>query len=76
MLLGQAKNAIGYAEELASARLKEKEVKLTGREKLDSAIQKLMLSAPKISPEQADALIHSALGMVSGAGATGDKAVK
>jgi len=76
MLLGQAKNAIGYAEELASAYLKEKEIQLTGSEKLNRAIQQLMISAPKISADQAEALIHSALGLVSGAGATGDKAVK
>lgn len=77
MLLAQAKNAIRYAEEKATAKIRTSDLdEFTSSDKLNTAINQLMLSSPKISHERADALIHSALGMVSGVGATGDKAIK
>ena len=77
LLLDQAKNAIRYAEEKATAKIKDSSLGgVTGSAKLNTAINQLMLSAPKISEVQAEALVHTALGMVSGVGATGDKALK
>jgi len=77
LLLNQAKNAIRYAEEKATAKIKTSELDgFTGSDKLNTAINQLMLSAPKISGVQAEALVHAALGMISGVGATGDKALK
>lgn len=77
LLLNQAKNAIRYAEEKATAKIKISELGgFTGSDKLNTAINQLMIAAPKISDERAEALIHSALGMISGVGATGDKALK
>jgi len=76
MLLGQAKNAISYAEEKAADIAKRKVSGWEGPPKLQVAVTHLMASAPKISQESADRLVHAALGMTEGAGATGDKAVK
>lgn len=71
-----AQRGIAYAEEKASAWAKQGVTKLTGKEKLDTAIAYMMNAAPRVSPEQAEALVHAVLGKVSGAGATGEAGVK
>lgn len=76
MLLGFAKQGVAYAEELAARKLKESGIKLPGPEILQVAMRALMEKAPKITEAQAERLVHTALGMISGAGASGDRAVR
>lgn len=71
-----AQKGIAFAEEKAAAWAKEGVTKLTGREKLDTAIAYMMNAAPKVTHEQAENLVHAVLGRVYGAGATGENAVK
>lgn len=74
-LEGLAQRAVALAEEKGAAYLKANITKITGRDKLDIAIAHILTAAPKLSREQADNLVHTALARVKGAGATGDKAV-
>lgn len=71
-----AQRGIAFAEEKAAAWAKQGVTKLTGKEKLDTAIAYMMNAAPRVSSEQAEALVHVVLGKVSGAaGATGEAGV-
>ena len=65
-----ARAAVAYAEERAAAAVKANLVKITGREKLDLALAFLLQQTPKLSREQADALVHAALGKSFGLGAS------
>lgn len=70
-----ARNSVAYVEERVAAFAKQDVTAITGREKLDMAITYMLDAAPGISTEQADRLIHSALGQVADAGATGEKQI-
>lgn len=74
-LLNAAKQGIAYAEEKASSVVKEKVTKLTGKEKLDTAILYVLSVMPEVTPDQAESLVTSVLGSTKDVGATGDKAV-
>lgn len=71
-----ARQAVGYVEEKAAARVKARLTGWTRSEKLDLAIAHIISAAPKVTPEQADILVHSVLGRVDGAGATDERAVR
>lgn len=68
-----AVEAIAIAEEKAAAALKTNATKLTGINKLDQAISYIIARAPRVSIEQADALVHSMLAKTHGVGATGKR---
>lgn len=70
-----AERGIALAEERGAAYIKANVMKITGRDKLDIAIAHVLESAPKVTREQADTLVHAALARLQGAGATGDKAL-
>jgi hypothetical protein len=65
---------IAFAEEKAAQLVGSKSA-LTGSQKLDLAIAYVCNAMPKISRDQADAIIHSLLGQTAGVGATGEMAV-
>lgn len=65
-----ALDGIALAEEKAAAAMKRNLTKLTGNQKLDTAISYVLTMAPHLTHEQADALVHSTLGL-SNAGASG-----
>ncbi|MFH1027802.1 MAG: hypothetical protein V1791_07360 [Pseudomonadota bacterium] len=65
---------IALAEEKA-AQLVGSKAALTGVQKLDLAIAHICSAMPKISREQADAMVHSLLAQTSGVGATGGATV-
>lgn len=65
---------ITLAEEKA-AQLVGSKAALTGVQKLDLAIAHICSAMPKVSREQADAIIHSLLAQTSGIGATGQAAI-
>jgi hypothetical protein len=71
-----AKRAIGYVEERAAAAIKNKVTTLTGNEKLDMAVAYVLEAMPRVTPEQAERLVHGVLGETVGAGATGAGSVK
>jgi hypothetical protein len=70
-----ARQGVALAEELAARRLKEKELKLPGGEKLNIAVAHILSLAPEISRAQAENLVEAMLGMTFGAGASGKQAV-
>lgn len=70
-----ALQGIALAQEKAAAYAKKKIKILTGSEKLDIAVNHMMSVVPKITPAQADKVVHAVLGKTVGAGATGDEAV-
>lgn len=70
-----ALQGIAYAEEKAAAAVKSNVTKITGRQKLDLAVAHILAGSPGVSPEAAERLVHSTLGRVFGAGATGKAAV-
>jgi hypothetical protein len=65
---------IALAEEKAAQLVGSKSA-LTGVQKLDLAIAYVCNAMPKVSREQADAIIHSLLGQTTGVGATGEMAI-
>jgi hypothetical protein len=71
-----AAQGVARAEELAAQAVKKNYDKFTGREKLNSAMNHILLMAPKITPEKAEALVHAALAKMDGVGATGQWKVK
>ena len=71
-----AAQGVARAEELAAQAIKKNVDKFTSREKLNSAINHILLSAPKISKEKAEGLVHAALAKMDGVGATGQWKVK
>lgn len=73
-LVNLAAQGVALAEEKGAAYLKN-QLAFTGNQKLNAAVEYVMLNAPKVSREQAESLVHSALGSVQGAGATGESAV-
>jgi hypothetical protein len=73
-LEGLARQGISLAEEYAAAMVKERMIKITGKEKLDRAVGHVLSAAPTVPPEVAERLVHSMLGRIPGAGATGRSA--
>jgi hypothetical protein len=71
-LQNQAESAVQLVAEKAAARLKVEKVSFTKNEKLNIAIAALISKAPKLTREQADEYVHSALARIPGIGATGD----
>lgn len=67
----QAENAVQLVAEKAAQKVKAKDIKLTGNQKLNMAIGTLLTKVPKISRDQADVYIHAALSRIRGEGATG-----
>lgn len=65
---------ITLAEETA-ARMLQGRVTLTGREKLDLAIKHVCAAMPRVSREQAEAVINALLAQTPGVGATKGKAI-
>jgi hypothetical protein len=65
---------IALAEEKAAQLVGSKSA-LTGSQKLDVAIAYVCGAMPKLSREQADAMVHALLAQTPGIGATGDKTV-
>ncbi|WP_027715827.1 hypothetical protein [Desulfuromonas sp. TF] len=78
LILATAKNAVGFVEEYAAKRLKEKgeSFRLTGSDKLDLAASRVMAAFPKIDPVEVRERIEAVLGRSEGAGATGRQAIK
>ncbi len=68
-----ALQGITLAEEKA-AQLAGSRAALTGNQKLDVAVSHVLTFMPKISPNQAEALVESLLAQISGVGATKDTA--
>jgi hypothetical protein len=73
---GRAEEAVQYVGETAAAKLKTAKVKMTGSEKLNIAVARLIERVPSLSREQAEMCVHAALARVSGEGATGKKVIK
>lgn len=72
-LLEWAKQGVAIAQEKGEAYIKANAGrKMPGGDKLKIAMSHLMAFAPKVTPEQADALVHAALARTAGAGATKD----
>jgi len=71
----QAENAVQMVAEKAAAKLKYEKIKLTGNQKLDTAVAMLVTKVPTISRDQADQYIHAALARIPGLGATGDQSL-
>jgi hypothetical protein len=71
-----ARQGIALAEEKAADFAKRKVATLTGSDKLDVAVAHILTALPKVTPDQADRMVHSVLGKISGIGASGDVAVK
>ena len=69
-----AAQGIAFAEEKAANYAKQAQP-LSNNDKLNAAIAYVMQMAPKVSPEQAQSLVTSALAMLPGVGATGNAAV-
>jgi len=69
-----AAQGVAFAQEKAANYAKQAQP-LSSNDKLNSAIAYVMQMAPKVSPEQAQSLVTSALAMLPGVGATGDAAV-
>lgn len=65
---------ISFAEEQAAKYVGSKAV-LSGTDKLSLAVGYIMKAMPTVTPEQAENLVHALLAQISGAGATGDKAL-
>jgi hypothetical protein len=63
--------AIGYAEEIAAVRLKNRET-ITGNFKMDTALGWLMSRSPEMSVEDAQQWIEAMLARTYNAGATGE----
>lgn len=66
-----AAQGVALAEEWAAKRAGGA-TRLTGMEKMDIAIGHILTYAPKISPKQAEDIVHSVLAQIPGAGATGE----
>jgi len=71
MAATQAEAAVQYAGEMAASRLKQKDIKVTGNEKLNTAVAYLITHVPSLTREQAESLVHAALARIRGEGATG-----
>jgi hypothetical protein len=69
-----AAQGVAFAEEKAANYAKQAQP-LSNNDKLNAAIAYVMQMAPKVSPEQAQSLVTSALAMLPGVGATGNAAV-
>ena len=69
MLRDQAMKAVHYAEEWGAARLKQS-IPTTGADKYGTALDKLRGFIPTISQAQAETYVQSAVGAISGVGAS------
>ena len=69
-----ASQGVAFAEEKA-ANFAKTASPISSNDKLNAAIAYVMQMAPKVTPEQAQSLVTSALAMLPGVGATGDAAV-
>lgn len=69
-----AAQAVAFAEEKAANYAKQAQP-LSNNDKLNAAIAYVMQMAPKVTQEQAQSLVTSALAMLPGVGATGNAAV-
>ena len=69
-----AAQGVAFAEEKAANFAKTAQP-ISGNDKLNAAIAYVMQMAPKVSTEQAQSLVTSALAMLPGVGATGNASV-
>jgi hypothetical protein len=69
-----AAQGVAFAEEKAANYAKNTQP-LTSSDKLNSAIAYVLQQAPKVTPEQAQSIVTSALAMLPGVGATGNAAI-
>lgn len=70
MLNKIAVSAVSAVEETAATAFKNGAVKWTSSMKQGAAIDKILAAAPSLTTEQAQGLVHSAVGMVSSLGAS------
>lgn len=71
-----AYKGICYAEEYAANKLKAANVKISSSEKLNLAVAQVLKAVPGIELETARDWVEALLARVSGAGATGDAALR
>jgi hypothetical protein len=71
-----ALKGISLAEEYAAQALKQKNIRLSGNDKLNMAIDQVLSAAPKLSREEASEWVNAVLARVKGVGATGEKVVQ
>ncbi len=68
-----ALKGISLAEEYAAKRLKSSDIKMTGYEKLDTAVAQVLKAAPKLTHREAEEYVEALLARLNNVGATGIK---